>query len=369
MNSAIVQKAIAAMVGGDTPQRATVRQQLLGAACAFGFAGTMAAAAWLELLSPWTAFALGAWMAGGAMVFYALARGGESPMPGGLQLGQAHAVFVVMSMMLIYLAAGPVRAVALAFMVMSLGVSLRGLPARHVRGVSSIAVLLLGVVMACGASLDPARYPPQAELLHFVALALAMAPVAWLAHEHRALQETLRQRQNQLEAAQSHNRLLTTQDELTSLSNRRHMVSLMTAERIRQQRSRQPISMVLIDIDHFKRINEDHGHAAGDQVLQIFADVMTYGLRAGDSLSRWGGEEFLMMLPHTTAEEALACVERVRHQLAARSFDHVAPRLGVTFSAGIGVCGAHDRLETVIERAEHAMHRAKSDGRNRTIVA
>jgi diguanylate cyclase (GGDEF)-like protein len=147
------------------------------------------------------------------------------------------------------------------------------------------------------------------------------------------------------------------------------MTSLMVTERARQQRHRGPISMVLMDIDHFKRVNEVHGHEAGDQVLQIFADVVTHGLRAGDALARWGGEEFLLMLPNTAADDALVCVERMRGQLAARSFEHIAPKLGVTFSAGIGMCSVDDRLETTVERADRAMYQAKTAGRNRTVVA
>ena len=124
-----------------------------------------------------------------------------------------------------------------------------------------------------------------------------------------------------------------------------------------------------MDIDHFKRVNDVSGHQAGDQVLQIFADVITHGLRAGDSLARWGGEEFLLMLPNTAADDALVCVERMRGQLAARCFEHIAPKLQVTFSAGIGVCNAEDRIDAIIERADRAMYRAKTGGRNRTVVA
>jgi diguanylate cyclase (GGDEF)-like protein len=230
-------------------------------------------------------------------------------------------------------------------------------------------VASLGLAMAAASYVDPTRFPPRVELLHFLLIVLMLPIIGWLTGTLSAIRNKLRHQKVQLENALQQNRLLATQDELTGLSNRRHMTTLLVAERGRQQRNRAPISMVLMDIDHFKRINDTCGHQAGDQVLQIFADVITHGLRAGDALARWGGEEFLLMLPNTSADDALLCVERMRNQLASRSFDHIAPKLAVTFSAGIGVCGVDDRTDAIIERADRAMYRAKTAGRNRTVVA
>lgn len=127
--------------------------------------------------------------------------------------------------------------------------------------------------------------------------------------------------------------------------------------------------LALLDIDHFKQVNDRFGHQAGDIVLKAFADSVTAGLRGADVMARWGGEEFLLLLPDTDADEGLKCVERMRAKLADITFDEIEPGLRVTFSAGLvsyepGVSG-----EAAIERADAAMYRAKQAGRNCTVVS
>jgi diguanylate cyclase (GGDEF)-like protein len=127
--------------------------------------------------------------------------------------------------------------------------------------------------------------------------------------------------------------------------------------------------LVLLDIDLFKRINDTHGHQAGDIVLRRFAAAGRATLRASDVLARWGGEEFLLMLPDTTPTQAIACVERIRRSVAQLAFDDIAPGLTVTFSAGLSLCTGENQLEAAIEGADQAMYRAKTQGRNCTVSA
>ena len=129
------------------------------------------------------------------------------------------------------------------------------------------------------------------------------------------------------------------------------------------------MSVALLDIDFFKRINDTYGHSGGDLVLKTFAQLTRDSLRSTDVMGRWGGEEFLLMLPDTSAADAAQCVERMRSQLARLSADAIAPGLRVTFSAGVAEVGGVDELETAIEHADQAMYRAKVQGRNCTVVA
>lgn len=129
-----------------------------------------------------------------------------------------------------------------------------------------------------------------------------------------------------------------------------------------------PMSLVLIDIDFFKRINDVHGHTAGDKVLKRFAEISRTVLRDGDVLSRWGGEEFLLMLPETYPDAAMHFVDRLRLVLAQSRFDDIAPQLHVTFSAGVSLCIDSTRLDSAIERADVAMYFAKTQGRDRTVI-
>jgi diguanylate cyclase (GGDEF)-like protein len=370
MNRSVFASWIDVFLGVDRSQRTRVMQTLVAAGVYAGLCAVTGLGVWLGLIEWHAAAVLCGAVLAAQLLFYTLIRSGLNLRFGSdPALTQAQSLFCVLACSVAYVLAGPMRGAMLMVLLIGQVFGIFALTPRQARRTAAVGVLAMGVTMAGCAHLDPARFAPRQELLHFLMIALALPTVGWLTGTLGMLRGKLRQQKAQLENALAQNRLLATQDELTGLSNRRHMTSLMVAERGRQQRSRTPISLVLMDIDHFKRINDGCGHPAGDQVLQIFSDVIAHGLRAGDALARWGGEEFLLMLPDTSAEDALVCVERMRGQLAARSFDHIAPKLSVTFSAGIGVCGVDDRTDAIVERADRAMYRAKTGGRNRTVVA
>jgi len=370
MNRAEVTRWVDVILGVDRNQRVRVTQSLVATMVYLCLSVITWLGVWLGVIPLLPAAALTLAVLGGSALFYAAIRGGYNlRLAADPALTQVQGVFCVLAGSAAYAVAGPIRGAMLMALLAGQVFGVFALAPVQARRMGSLAVLTLGLTMSFCSYHEPTRYPPREELLHFLLVALMMPTIGWLAGKLSGIRNKLRQQKAQLERALAQNRLLATQDELTGLSNRRHMTALMTAERARQQRNRSPISMVLMDIDHFKRVNDACGHQAGDQVLQIFADVITHSLRAGDALARWGGEEFLLMLPNTAAEDALVCVERMRGQLAARNFDHIAPRLAVTFSAGIGVCSVEDRMDVIVERADRAMYRAKTAGRNRTVVA
>lgn len=370
MNRAVVTPWVDALLGADRNQRVRVTQSLVASSLYLGFSAIVWLGVAMGVIDSLPAAGLTVAVLGASVVFYAVIRTGLNlRFTGDPALTEAQGLYCVMACCAAYLVAGPIRGAMLILLLTGQFFGVFSLTPAQARRTAVVAVLALGLTMGWGAYSDPVRFPPQVELLTFLLVAMVLPTIGWLAGKLSAMRAKLRVQKAQLEGALTQNRLLATQDELTGLSNRRHMTALMMAERARQHRSRSPISMVLMDIDHFKRINDGCGHQAGDQVLQIFADVITHGLRAGDALARWGGEEFLLMLPNTSADDALVCVERMRGQLAARSFEHIEPRLAVTFSAGIGVCDLEDRMDAIIDRADRAMYRAKTAGRNRTVVA
>ncbi len=357
-------------LGGDRRQRVRLQQFFVAAGLYAGLDAVLWLGVWMEVVGFGAALALSVGLLAILGTFYVVLRSGLSERfasdPG---LARAQGLVCVLAGACAYVAAGPVRGAMLTVLLLGQSLAIFALTPAQARRLAAFALLIMGLTMAGGALWHPAVFVPSQELLHFLMVAISLPAVATLASHLSAIRHKMRHQQAQLEAAVGQSRLLATQDELTGLSNRRQMTLQMTSERGRQARNRQPISMVLMDIDHFKRINDSCGHPGGDQVLQIFADVIGNGLRAGDALARWGGEEFLLMLPNTAADDALVCVERMRLQLAARSFEHIAPNLTVTFSAGIGVCQIDDRLDATIARADRAMHEAKTTGRNRTVVA
>ncbi|MDG1583202.1 GGDEF domain-containing protein [Pseudomonas sp. GOM6] len=215
---------------------------------------------------------------------------------------------------------------------------------------------------------------PEQALLQSSALLIALIWLSLFASYVQALRQRMRQRRYALQAHQDTLRGMMRQledlvatDELTGLYNRRHFLRLALRELGALGHGRQH-GLALIDLDHFKRINDVHGHAAGDRVLQTFAAVARACLRDGDVLARYGGEEFVLLLPNTDADQFTTCCERLREAFAR------AEPLGVqvhnlSLSAGMTLLSEGDDLDEALQRADQALYRAKRGGRNRCNAA
>lgn len=157
-------------------------------------------------------------------------------------------------------------------------------------------------------------------------------------------------------------------DTLTGLHNRAHAQELFpTFER--QRAEGRPLALLLVDLDHFKQINDQHGHPAGDTVLQSCAQALRGLLRRSDGLARWGGEEFMAWLPDADRASALLVAEKTREQLAL--IDHALPQGGslrVTVSVGVAELAHGEKVEVALERVDQALYAAKHAGRNRVAV-
>jgi diguanylate cyclase (GGDEF)-like protein len=159
-------------------------------------------------------------------------------------------------------------------------------------------------------------------------------------------------------------------DPLTGLYNRRQFESLARAELGRSQRYMRPCSFLMIDIDHFKRVNDTFGHEMGDWVLKTVATVLATARREADVVARFGGEEFVIMLPETTPAAAATVAERIRSLVSAHSMTIGDTTLNVTISAGVGeVTASSASIEAVLRDADRALYEAKQTGRNRVCVA
>jgi diguanylate cyclase (GGDEF)-like protein len=166
------------------------------------------------------------------------------------------------------------------------------------------------------------------------------------------------------------------QDGLTRLSNRRRFDEVLQRELLSQQRTRQPLSLVLMDVDHFKQYNDTYGHAAGDDCLRLLGGLLHGAVRRGTDLAaRYGGEEFVLVLPHTGREGGIALAESVRQALLAARIPHATSSVCgfVTLSLGL-VCSdpaAHPPPSAagLIAAADEQLYRAKSQGRNRVCCA
>ena len=160
-------------------------------------------------------------------------------------------------------------------------------------------------------------------------------------------------------------RRIASTDALTGLLNRRRFAEIAEHELARSRRSGHPLTLVLGDIDHFKRINDRHGHAAGDHVLQSVANLLQGGLRDYDSVARWGGEEFVVLLPDTDASTARAVVERLRETIAESHPSFEGALITVTMTLGVAQFAADENWHAIVARADQALYRGKAAGRNR----
>jgi diguanylate cyclase (GGDEF)-like protein len=186
----------------------------------------------------------------------------------------------------------------------------------------------------------------------------------------------MRQGTRRLSRMQDQLREMAAIDVLTGLFNRRHLFARIGSEFARAERAvrrhepKEDIGFILVDIDHFKAINDTHGHQAGDEVLKQFSTRLKSLIRAYDVIGRYGGEEFLVMLPNTNAAEATVVAERMRRVLAETPI--IIGSATILVTASLGVASAPESgadAETAIHRADECLYRAKAAGRNRVVTA
>lgn len=191
----------------------------------------------------------------------------------------------------------------------------------------------------------------------------------------RDIQDALRMRR-EAEELQGHARILedrARRDPLTGLFNRNHFLQLLAGEFEVARRFGSPLSLVFIDLDDFKKVNDRHGHLVGDEVLKQFAAVLTMNLRSSDVLCRFGGEEFLLMLPGTEATAAVNLLRRTLFTIADTPMaQHQGDVIKVTASMGLATfdeSSHYDSVDSLLRAADHALYGAKDTGRNRLLVA
>ena len=217
--------------------------------------------------------------------------------------------------------------------------------------------------------LEPARYLADVEGVHLFLLATMLPLVSLLAGRISRLRERERRQRLEVTGALERIRTLAGRDELTGLPNRRRMNQLMEQELRRSGRAGSTFCLVLVDIDHFKNVNDTHGHAVGDEVLRAFSRIAAGAIRQSDVLARWGGEEFALMLPDTGRHAAVEAAERLRAGVEAAVLDVGGRRIVLTVSAGVAEHVPAEPTAATLDRADRALYRAKAAGRNRVIVA
>ncbi|MEV6873004.1 diguanylate cyclase [Amycolatopsis sp. NPDC051128] len=225
---------------------------------------------------------------------------------------------------------------------------LKEIPVVFLTGRTSLADVVAGLR---GGAHDYLKKPFEtAELLARVASATHV----------KNLQDQLQKRNTELEQVSS-------TDTLTGLPNRRHLEEQLEKLRSAARRHKEPLTVILFDIDHFKRVNDTYGHVVGDLVLREFAHRLSAQVRREDTVCRWGGEEFLVILPGTDIDHARPVAERIRRAISAPPMIVAGHHLAITVSGGCAL-GPGDSMDELIRQADARLYEAKDMGRNRIVA-
>jgi diguanylate cyclase (GGDEF)-like protein len=205
--------------------------------------------------------------------------------------------------------------------------------------------------------------------MYFVFVATVMPMISRLASELNKMRTNLKTQKRELQVAFERIQELATRDELTGLYNRRQITQVLGEHAARSDRGVVNFWVAVLDLDHFKRINDSHGHGVGDEVLRSFAKLAAEGLRDTDVIGRWGGEEFLVVMLAVPPHDPHSGLERLRVQLQHTQVSQSQPELRVSFSAGLAAYTERSAVQEAIERADRALYQAKAQGRNCTVLA
>ena len=229
------------------------------------------------------------------------------------------------------------------------------------------AVLCYALVIALLAWRHPAVINLWYELLVFVTFVYATVAMSQLGYEISLLRNRLRRRNVELQRAVEHVETLAVTDHLTGLFNRRYIEHVLKRQKSLADRGVYHFAVALLDLDHFKQINDDTGHATGDAVLVRIGNLIAKNLRTPDYLARYGGEEFLLVMPMADRAQAQESAERVRAIIAEADCSDIADDIRVTASLGVAGYRAGESLDDLLARADRRLYRAKKEGRNRVV--
>jgi len=315
--------------------------------------------------APWQAIALyGAWVgAGMGFITWAYASGWNHGRrdPGLFVVHQGVSILGALGLLV------AVPQLAFQALVMLIAFSADGFLARSRTSFAVTWVLTLACAGAAIVWVGPEMRMPTAtlagQLLTVGVLLGAVARCIGLVTYFRGVQYRLGEALARIED-------LVRSDDLTGVANRRGIMEALRGHQAQAEAGGPPLSVALLDVDHFKRINDDFGHASGDRVLRTLGGLLAEQARATDSVGRYGGEEFLLVLPGTTGAQAWEALERLRIRIESTAWGEVFEgAVGVTVSIGATVCQPGEPVESAVRRADGALYEGKAAGRNRVVMA
>jgi diguanylate cyclase len=299
--------------------------------------------------------------------FYALFRSGLNLRFADPSLTTEQVAAAILFLAYINYHAGPAREALTLFYLVALLFGVLRLNAARLMVLALLALGAHGVVLQLAHARDPGM-DLRAALTEFAVLMVVLPWFAVMGGYVNRLRVRLAESHHELRQALERIEQIAVRDELTGIYNRRYLVEALGRERSRAERLAEPFSICLIDVDHFKSVNDRFGHAAGDAVLKQLAQLVPAELRGVDLFGRLGGEEFLVIVPGTGREGAAACAERMRQRVAASVFPEVGDGARLTASIGVATYAAPEAVDATLARADTALYQAKAAGRNKVVV-
>ena len=305
----------------------------------------------------------------GGLAIFLLLRSGLALQWRDPSLTQLQTRFALVCSATAYVVAGQARGIVPVMLPLLLLFGVFGLTPRKMLGNMTYALVLFAAGFSTVVWLDEPWRVPALEAAYASLIVLVLVGGTFLAIRLQKIRAQLKQQKQELTQALAQIQQLATHDDLTGLPNRRHMMGLLDCQYLRSQRDTRPWMVALIDIDFFKLVNDTHGHAAGDQVLQDFAATVCEAVRGPDTLARWGGEEFLLLLQDTQPSAARSVLERARQAVQDRTVWVQGQPVRVTASIGVATYTSGETVAQLLEKADQALYRAKAEGRNRVVEA
>jgi diguanylate cyclase (GGDEF)-like protein len=254
------------------------------------------------------------------------------------------------------------------FVVFNFG-SLRSTPLQTTIIWTAMALGLAWLFLLTDKPISMPHESPRERFATMTVFVLTIGRCMFLGIFSSTLRQTLYKNGLQLKEANKRIEELAALDELTGSFNRRRIMQMLDDEIVRTQRTKSPCSIALIDLDWFKRVNDTYGHPTGDEVLRTFAITVFANIRSMDRFGRYGGEEFLLVLPDTPGDTAARLLDRLRAIVADLDWSAFSPGMQVTVSAGVTTLRADETAENFLARADSALYAAKARGRNRIASA
>lgn len=329
----------------------------------------MAWATWSGLTPVRTFVAYLVLITGANVAFFAMLRCGINKRFSDPSLTVPQIIAAVMIFLFVQMYAGPARGAYLVVLLVAFNFGAFKLRTR------TLFLLTLGTVATYAALIPQVReieggsFDATVSLIELVTLALALLAQTVVIGSISRLRHRLSVSNAKLQEALQKVTELATLDELTGAYNRRYIVDILEHERHRVGRNGAPFCICLVDLDHFKRLNDTYGHAGGDMALKAFVRGVKSVQRDTDLLARYGGEEFLLFLPQTSLTLGFTCAERVRSETARLNMKGLPLATQLTVSIGVAQYQPGETIEQLIARADDALYAAKRGGRNRVEAA